>query len=405
MKFRSFTILFFACACADTPSTLTTIEKQYPNRLYFSIDSINQHVVVPVRIGDTVTARLVFDTDDWPELVLDSTFFFSHHLMSGVPAMELKRSFPVIKQFNITSFRYDTVYPLTVGTTVVNYPRTDVMPLRNMADIDGIFNIPQQDTTHVWELNFEENYLEVHAADSFQMPDKCIVLTILGQHNAYAPGYCIQIPLQMICDQDTLRSNYLYRVDTGMLYELLLVYPAKEITYFFNRGENAWYAGNRTDNPRRLNIVKATAWDSYVMDTLASSSLSNDFLMYYRYVGLSFLRRFNVFFNMKTQQIGLLPVEYASSRNVLRGLYFCVDREPTIRNAYRINFMPDLGDNYYRAAGLTVGDEIRSVNGIAYQKIVQRKMKAGDIISQSDTLVFDIFRDQQPMTILVPIPE
>jgi hypothetical protein len=405
MNLRLFPFLLFACACGGSPLTLT-VEEQYPNRLYFSIDSLNPHIVVPVQMNDTVVARLVFDTDNWPELVLDSGFFFSHQLMSDMPFTELRRSFPVMNQLNIASFRYDTTQSLTIGRTPVNFHRTDVMPLNMLTEkANGIFNIPEKDTTHVWELNFENNYLEVYSADSFRMPEGCMVFPVLGQPDAYTPGYCIQIPLQMMYAKDTLHSNYLYRIDSGMLYELLLAYPAGEITSLLNRLDDTWYAGNSSDNKRWLNIVSVKIAENFVIDTLALSTTMNSSIRSYRYAGLHFLRHFNVFFDMKRQQIGLLPVRHKYSIEALRGLYFCVDTIPTNNNAYKINFISALKDNYYQAAGLSLHDELISVNGYAYKDIVLRKFNIGDIIDRSDTLVFSIIRNKQYMKITVPIPE
>jgi hypothetical protein len=407
MTFRLLFILFlFACSCTGNQSILTTVEMQYPNRLYFRIDSVTQHIIVPVQVSDTVVARLVFDTDHWPEMILDSSFFFSHHLMAGMPFTELMHSLPVMKQFNIKSFRYDTTQHFSVGQTAVDFHRIDVMPVKILDEsIDGFFNIPEKDSAHVWELNFKESYLEVHTSDTFHMPEGCIILPILGQPDAYAPGYCIKMPLQLVFGKDTLTSDYLYRIDTGMLYELLLSYPSEEITYLYNHPDNTWYAGNSNDNKRWLNMAKAKAWNHFEMDTLAVLSMMNDYIMSYKYIGLPFLRRFNVFFDMKSRQVGLQPIRYADSRNALRGLYFCVDTALTGEGAYRINFMRNTKDNYYQAAGLSLYDEIVSVNDVAYKEVVQRKVKIGDIIAKSDTLSFEIFRDGQSTEVVVPIPE
>ncbi|EXZ22777.1 hypothetical protein M086_3476, partial [Bacteroides fragilis str. S13 L11] len=35
---------------------------------------------------------------------------------------------------------------------------------------EGMFNIPPNDTMHVWELNFEHNYMEIHLAQNYRMP-------------------------------------------------------------------------------------------------------------------------------------------------------------------------------------------------------------------------------------------
>jgi hypothetical protein len=398
-------LLLFACACTGNQSPQTTIEEQYPNRLYFQIDSVTLQIVVSVPMNDTVVGRLLFDTDYWPEMVLDSSFFFAHRLMADMSPTELKRCLPVMQQYDIASIRYDTMQSIMIGRTPVNYPCIDVMPVKIYdKNIDGFFNIPKIDTTHVWEINFKESYLEVHPADTFRMPEGSIVLPLLEQEKSYAPGYCIQIPLQIAVGNDTLKSDCLYRIDTGMFFEMLLAYPNKEVDYLYARPEEAWYTGNRTHKRRGLHLVTATAWDHIVMDTLALSSALNRYIANHRYVGVPFLRRFNVFFDMQRQLIGLLPIQHNYARNTLLGLYFCVDTTPTENGAYKINFMRE-NDNHYQAAGLSLDDEIVAVNNIPYESIARRKVFVGDIVSQTDTLVFDIFRNGQPTQIMVSIPK
>ena len=388
-----FILLLFAGSYVDNRHIQTSVEERYSNRLYFRIDSTTQHIIVPVQVNDTAVARLVFDTDHWPEMIFDSSFFFSHRSMDSIPFTTLMHSLPIMQQFNIKSFRYETTHPFKIGQTPVDFHRIDVMPVKILDEnIDGFFNIPKKDSTHVWELNFKESYIEVHAADTFHMPERCIVLPVLEQPDAYAPGYCIKMPLQLIFGEDTLASDYLYRMDTGMTYEFLLSYPGEEITCLYSHPDNTWYAGNSSDNKRGLNMAKAKAWNHFEIDTLAVSSMMNDYIASYRYIGLPFLRRFNVFFDMKNRQVGLQPVRHTYSRNVLTGLYFCVDTTLTEEGAYRINFMKGAKDNYYQAAGLSLYDEIVSVNNVSYEEIVQRRVRAGDLIAQSDTLVFDIFQ-------------
>jgi hypothetical protein len=407
MNLRIFIILLFAYACAGKQSTQTIIEAQYPNRLSFSFDSVTHQILVPVQI-DSIIANLMFDTGSGADILLDSAFVFTHGLFSRFQPNAIRRNYPLMRKFNIPASLYDTTLSIKVGETVVECRPVIVQPLGlktiSGVAINGIFNIPKEDTTHVWELNFEKNYMEIHPTDSFIMPEGCMILPVLKFRSESNQPY-IQIPLQLVYDKDTLKSNYTYLMDTGMSYDMILGSPAEEITCFKNRGDWIWYSGDGNDIFWK-NTLKAIAWGDMIIDTLEVYSSTEDHLSQIRYIGINLLKRFNVFFNMKTQQVGLQPIKYQRLKNTLGGvLYFYVDTLPTLQGNYKITFIPHFKDNYYEAAGLRLGDEIMSYNGYLYRDIVQRKVRPDNVIARSDTLIFDILRNGQPMKIVVPIPE
>jgi hypothetical protein len=408
MNIRLFVILLFAAsACANNQTPTDTIGKLHPNRLSFSFDSVTYQILIPIQI-DSIIANLMFDTGEDVDLLLDSTFVFTHGFFSRFQPNATRRNYPLMRKFNIPASLYDTTLSLKVGETVVECGPVIVQPLDlktiSGVAINGIFNIPKEDTTHVWELNFEKNYLEIHPTDCFIMPEGCMIFPVL-KFGSESNKLYIQIPLQLVYDKDTLKSNYTYLMDTGMSYDMILGSPAEEITYFKNHGDWIWYSGNGNDIFWK-NTLKAIAWDDTIIDTLEVYSSTEDHLSQIRDIGINLLKRFNVFFNMKTLQVGLQPIKYQRLKNTLGGvLYFYVDTLPTPQGNYKITFIPHFKDNYYEAAGLRLGDEIVSYNGYLYRDIVQRKVRPDNVIARSDTLIFEILRNGQPIQIIVPIPE
>jgi hypothetical protein len=260
----------------------------------------------------------------------------------------------------------------------------------------GIFNMPATDTTHVWELNFEKNYLEIHPADNFQMPASCIVSPIIEAPNA---KYGIQIPLQIISGKDTLISNEMYMIDTGNSYlDIIVTPPAKAIEFLNQYNNDLWFTFG--SNYIRRHIVKAIAWHTVPVDTLKIYTL--DRIRGFQFVGNNFLKRFNVFFDLSKKQIGLQPITYQRLITPYsRVFHYSFDDRPTRRGHYTINCIGNFQANYYQAAGLQVGDEIVAVNNISYQQIVDDEVDYAEIRENSDTLIYDIVRKGKPMKIPV----
>jgi len=285
-------------------------------------------------------------------------------------------------------------------------------------DTDGIFNIPIDDTTHVWELNFEHNYLEIHSVEDFKIPKSCLIcpiMIVLGYAN-----YTIQIPMQMMCaNGDTLTTNYLYSVDSALASDLVLVNPNEK--EFFNKQDNAiwtqdvgWY--------NRSYIIKAKVFNNLVLDSLRiytydkSALSSTEFCL----IGLNFLKRFNVFFDLKNRQIGLQPIKNFQRivSPYYRRFHYTTRQTPDGKNI--VTKVANYSTNYFMTAGIKEGDEIVTVNGILYNNYSSKflKFNRNSILNaqlnknitcedgcyfKEDTLVYDIIRQGKPMKIVVPI--
>ena len=250
-------------------------------------------------------------------------------------------------------------------------------------------------------MNFENNYLEVHTAGDFQLPAECILSPIV---EAYLAKYCMQIPLQLICENDTLQTNDIYMIDTGNPYFDIISAPPSTAIDFLNKYDNdIWFTfGN---NGIQRDMVQAIAWDKMAIDTLKIYTFYQGYG--FKLVGCNFLKHFNVFFDMSKKQIGLQPIKYEriAMRSYYEGFHYSTDAQPTESGNYRINSIGDYKTNHYKTAGLQVGDEIVTVNGISYKDY--KKMQTGeieysDIPEQSNFLTFEIIRERKRIMVDVP---
>jgi hypothetical protein len=398
MRYRLFLtfILPFACACSCQSAMR---DAQHKNRLYFSIDSLGYGIIIPLQINDSITVNLLFDTGAGADIVLDSAFVVTNELLQNTHYEKGTKDYPLGKLDNIPTLIYHTSLPVKLGETMVYYSTLEVcrIPWNRNSTVNGFFSIPRTDTTHVWELNFEDNYIEVHDADHFRMPQECIVVPVLNS----AAHYLIQMPLQIVYGNDTLRSNYSYLIDTANPYsELLWISFVPEMEVLSEHEDYRMYT--HAGFARWKNApVKATVWDRLTIDTLETYFFPVSQEYGYHNIGLNFLKRFNVFFDLKNQQIGLQPIAYKRLEAAHEGTtYYFVDTTPTPDGYYRINYMPEFKKNYYQAAGLRVDDEIVLWNGHPYSDILHGKITT----DAEDSVVYNIFRDGQPMQIVVHIP-
>jgi hypothetical protein len=383
-------------------------ETPHPNRAPFCIDSTDGRIIIPVRINDTIIANMFFDTGAAYSFTLDSTFFFTNSLNTNLSIPKKQRvAIPFHNKFNVPVLVYKNTASATIGETVINHNEVVVMDLHSHIDTttNGVFSIPKDDTTHVWELNFDKNYLEIHHYENFQMPEECICLPLYPPNlvpYSFDNDFYIKIPLQIVCNEDTLISDYVYEIDTGTFSDMIIPPQTPEAAYFEKNWDNRWRYTN-DDIIDKENIVQATAWDTVKIDTL--KIFTSDMILHKKKcIGLNFLKRFNVFFDMHSQQIGLQPISYKRYRFNRKVLYYYVDTIPTPAGNYKINYIPHFKANYYETAGLRVGDEIVLWHGYPYGDIVKGKIDLREIVKETDTLIYDIIRDRQPMKIMVPLP-
>lgn len=389
-----------ACSTGIQPSNDGTNIGRIP----FTINPTDRKIVLPVQLKDSITAKLTWDTGTaLGTLDLDSTFCTIH---SSITANILPdTTFPTRSAwaaFGVPASIYKTNSMVKIGNTNMNYSRMTVYDWRGYMgspETDGLVNIPRNDTTHVWELNFEHNYVEIHSNQDFIMPKNCYVAPFVKDKNNPYP-FNIQLPIQIRCkDGDTLTLNRTFLIDTGMPWDIALMHRADELK-FFNEQDNAVWTKDVIGYFRSY-TVNATLFDSMKMDSLRIYTFDHANHVRCNYlIGLNFLKRFNVFFDLKHQQIGLQPIK--NFQRVIDPLYrrFHIAHPMNSEGKFIVTKIADYKENYAKIAGMKVGDEIIAINGILCKEITD---EIGRGFQQQDTLVYDILRKGKPMKIVMPI--
>jgi hypothetical protein len=392
MKKTVFVICFLSSVFASI--WFSSCAADNPNRVYFKINPHDRKIEVPVQLNDSITANLDFDAGS--SLILDSTFCAIH------PSITLNNS-PISKKLEGSSWasqhtpssEYKVGSKIKIGNADLRYDHFKIWNWKSyMSSSDGMFNIPKEDTTNVWELNFENNYMEIHPAVSFKMPENCFVVPMVSPYDII-----IQLPLKIKCaDGDTLTLNRPFYIDTGMSWDIALMCRAGELP-FFNKKEAVWTECLSTY--MRHYTVNAMIFDHLSLDSLRiytfdyPNGVNSNYL-----IGQNFLKRFNVFFDMKNRQVGFQPIKNFQ-RVVNPGYWrFHYSTYKNSKGRYIVKYVADYKGNYYRTAGLKVGDEIVAVNGKPYKNISY--LEEGDFYKQNK-LLFDIIRKGRPMKIVVQV--
>lgn len=365
---------------------------------------MDRKIVLPLLVNDSITVNLAFDSGaNLGTLILDSSFCEQH------PSIKENAQLDTIlsggsswSEMSIPISIYKFPPKVKIENTDLDYTYMTTYNWKwyfNTDDSKGMFNIPCNDTIHVWELNFENNYLAIHNAEKFSMPADCFVAPLIVSDNGVCP-FNIELPMKIFtADGDTLILSRKYCIDTGMPWDIALMHRAPEQD-FFNEQKDAVWTGY-LNSYHRYYTVSATLFDNFYIDSLRiytfnyPNSIRENYLM-----GQNFLKRFNVFFNLKDQLIGLQPID--NFQRVIDPLAkrFHFSMYQTDDGRIIVKEVADYEKNYYKTAGMQEGDEIVSVNNKLFKDITPNEIQN---FHKHDTLVYAIIRNGKPLEIVVQV--
>lgn len=403
MKNKKFLYFYIITLVSICYSCSQSHKNENFNRVHFSISSEDRKIVLPILLNDSVLANLFFDTGG--TFLLDSTFCTNNpNIISDISFDRKILTGSAWTDSRIPAQVYNNPFKLLIGNVEISYDRLLISNYKTYLynnKIDGMLNIPENDTTNVWELNFEHNYLEIHPADGFNMPENCFTIEMVKDENR---PYPIQVELPFMvsfANGDTLLLDRVYTIDTGMPYDIALTHRTEEMNLFNKKDDAVWTGLDSYHTYYKYHIVNATLFDDFVLDSLRIYTFDRpNFIKSDYLIGQNFLKRFNVFFDMKNRQIGLQPVEKfqrlinPDHRRFHFSTYRMQDGKIIVRE------VADYGDNYYKTAGLQEGDEILSVNNKPFKEVTPQEIHH---FNKQDTLVYNIIRQGKPLKIIVLI--
>ena len=355
-------IVFIFAVCTFTTAIISCNNR--PNRVYFTINPENRQIVFPVYFNDSTTAKLGFDTG-CQGVVLDSSFYAMNPCIQLIIQDSLFKTGSAWSFSDVTGSLYTIFQTITIGQVNLSYQYCRVFNFRkyNNTDVDGIIGIPFKDTTHVWELNFDNNYLEIHQIDDFEMPSNCFLIPLNEYHE-------VQFPMHIeFSDGDTMTVNGKFFVDTGMPQDIVLAHPTKEELEFFNKRDDAIWISTGSGVYFRYSM-KSTFFENFIVDSLRIYTLDNPRrIKQDRLIGQNFLKRFNVFFDLKNKQLGLQPVQNFQRIVNPNHKRYCFSHKITSSGQRVVAHIARYKGNPFYEAGVKEGDEVYTLNDIPLKSL------------------------------------
>lgn len=372
------------------------ISAEKPNKIYFTINHADK-IVIPLQLNDSVTANLTFDTGG--SFCLDSAFYANNMNVSNyTPTTTKQERGSAWTEQKVNMSFYKDIPEVKIGNISFKYEKMDVFNYKSFfkSDSDGLFNIPIDDTTHIWEMNFEHNYLEIHSSEDFTMPENTFLLPMIRNGGEIF----IKFPISINYLGNTLSTNYMYVIDTGMRWDIALKCPSHDDhTFFENQQENAVWT-SYLNGYYKHNTIKATLFGNLEVDSLRFYTFDNSQNIFGRLIGYNFLKRFNVFFDVRNKRVGLQPIKNFQRILNPKSKRFHFSTLSNSKGQFFVKKIANYPGNYYKAAGLQEGDEIVSVNSKPYKSITRDERRE---FYRQDTLAFELIRKGRPLKIVVQV--
>ena len=393
-------LLILSCGCEADHG------KGSRERIGFAFHKEAPKIIIPVVFQDSIKANLIFDTG-CRNSNLDSSFVSKHpSLVSGKELL----GFGIRgSAWNPSSWFPAKVYKgleMNLGENTLKYDDCAVSDYRTvigLKDVDGIAGIPPADSNKVWHLDFEHNFIAIHRADSFEMPDGCMMFPLKTATSPNGLRLTANLPLEIkMPGGDTLTLHRDFLIDSGAWSELTLTCEAPEVARINrNKDDAVWLP--TPDSKYTRNYAASASLLGIELDSFRIQTYDFKTGVTYPYVlGSNFLKRFNVYLDLQRKVMGLAPLRDFTRviDKRARRFHFNYDDKAMAEGRWVIKNIADNKENYFYTAGLRKGDELVSMNGIPMKEI---NMVPREKIFQSEYIVCKLIRDGKTMEITVPV--
>ena len=404
--------IYLLCSLAVLHISCDSANKVEEKHIPFEFSKEAPRLLIPVTLQDSIPAKLVLDTGIGGSPFLDSALVSQHPSLApeDIPSRECVSSSAWNPTYTTKITSYYAPLKLKLGESPMDFGNWGVGNYRKLVnenDADGITGIPSADSTKVWGLNFENNYITIQEADSFEMPKGYMQFPMkVVTYPAVAMTIYVNLPLKVqTSDGNTVTIHRDFFVDTGAWNDIILMSEASELAFFDNKKDAVWIATPYNGLYTRNHEVKVslgeyeddsfrvTTYDHKHKTTVPSSYL----------IGLNFLKHFNVYFDFQRKVMGLKPIpnfERIIDKHARRYHMGFNIEIITKQQRFIVETIADNKENTYYTAGLRIGDEIISANGILWKDLTPEQKET---LYQGDFIRFKIIRDGKNMEISVPV--
>ena len=304
-------------------------------------------ILVPFTINDSILATLLFDTGAASSISLEKDFALKHAINFDKQSLE-----KAVDLNTITCTRVLSPLTVALGNVPLEYQKVFVCnPIIGIGDIDGMiapnFNVDKR----IWELNFEHNYFSIIDKDT--IPPNSLVFPFSFNDKA-GRIILVELPITLIGQKDTLVLHFRYILDTGTPMSVAFVRDNPSLQNFIEKQvcvenhfvvDNITVADSVTINYGRFVIAKNNPPQFIPKDVIGT-------------LGVDFLKYFNVFLDLKNQQL-FLQKHYKPIENFQYSNIGCDLK----RNNEKLMVSMVFKESPAAIAGVQKGDEIITING------------------------------------------
>lgn len=346
-----FLAAIFLCSCAQE------INKE---KIPFTFTPERKLISVPITIQG-VQGNLLFDTG-CGNICLDTTYAAKIAPFDSISqqfSSHDKGAFDFFSKFPINV--YKGLLKMEIGNHCFkqkNFCVGDYREGLTLPEFDGLFGLEELDSLHIWELNFEENYISITPADSFHLDGDFLTLPLKWNKGLTFTT----LPVTIRTKQGVkIKGEKDFLIDTGSISDVFFMPDVDEAKELDIQRDSAYWLDKRHFWEVEMTVCNRVKLDFtrvYVSNLLNTK-------VFKRILGLNFLKRFNVFFDLKNNQLYLKPIK--KFERIIRG------KQPwgTFDAVWKddkliINYICDYKKNPAIKAGFCVGDEVISINGIKF---------------------------------------
>jgi len=316
----------------------------------------NDQVFVQTEINDTIFARLFFDTGGAANFILWDDFAIKHHI-----AFNIQKTQKSVEN-NLVSTAATSPVAIRLGYAHLEYSRV-LVGKKFIENADGIFCPNYKTDKRIWELNFEHNYIKI--IDNDTMPPNAISFPIQFSEKL-GIKILVRLPMQLCGKNDTLHLDNSYIFDTGTPFSCGFIRMPDELNNFMEnqiRIENDFVVKEILLNDSiQINYGRFAFWKNAPTQLVPTDVIGT--------LGVNFLKHFNVFIDLKNQQILLQKHSRTYDNTHYSNLGFYIITQNKKLLAGRV-----FENSPAYAARLKVGDEILEINGIKAEQIDQNQIE------------------------------
>ncbi len=343
--------VYCLCSCA---------QEFQSEKIPFSFAPARRLISLPVSIQG-IKANMLFDTGGGT-FSIDTTFavkiapydsgtqHFEMHTGGGFSTgkISLVNIYKGLLNIKIGSHSYTEKY-FSVG---------DYKKILDIKEFDGIFSLPNGDSLNIWKIDFEENYMSIFPADSFQVEEDFLMYPLKWDN---AGKISASIPMEIRTGQGkTIRTSREFMIDTGSIADVTFLNGADEIKSLDEDKDSAYWLYNRHFWDATIKVNDRIELDSSKVYVYHLPTKMD----YQGIIGLNFLKHFNVYFDMKNEKMYLQPTSKFERITQGKKPWHQADNRTKGKKTF-IENIGDYKDNEAIKAGFKVGDEVISINGIS----------------------------------------